>query len=160
MDRNRVFGMKVSEPAETKTQRATRLSWFFDVLMKTLQRRHRKIFRGHLLRLAHHLSLVSAVAVQRNQQGRRQLRRQIEIVVELDLARQRLFACDSVVVIRHIYTVDSPSDCPSAYITSFFHRCRSCLSLCYLSVLCVSVVSAFDKWIHHRPTEDTKFAQS
>src|SRR6185295_5569783 len=66
MNRYRIFGMKVSQPAKTKTQRPTRLSWFFDVLMKTLQRRNREILRRHLLGLAHHLPLVGAVTVQRN----------------------------------------------------------------------------------------------
>src|SRR5262245_31071743 len=52
--------------------------------MKPLQRSDRKSFGRHLLRLAHHLLLVCAVAVQCDQQGSRRRRSGSHIVVKVD----------------------------------------------------------------------------
>src|SRR5215472_3295937 len=63
MQGNGFFGTKIGEPAETETQWTTRLLWILQVLMKTLEGSDREMVRGHQLRLAHHLTLVGAVAV-------------------------------------------------------------------------------------------------
>ena len=63
MNRNRVFRVKVCEPAKAEAQRSAGFFRFLHVLMKTLQRGDSKTLRRQRHRLAHHLSLVGAITV-------------------------------------------------------------------------------------------------
>src|SRR6266550_2624450 len=91
MKRDRLFRVKVSEPAKAEAQRAARLFRFFQVLMKTLQRSDGELLRRHLLRLAHHLPLVCSIAVQGDQQRRGLYCGLVKIVIEFDFSSKTTF---------------------------------------------------------------------
>src|SRR5438552_5267486 len=91
MNRDRFFGMKVCQPAKTKSQRPARLFWFLQVLMRTLQGDDGKIFRGQALSFTHHLTLARTVAMERNQQWSQRLLRKVKIVIEFDFSPERSF---------------------------------------------------------------------
>src|SRR5207253_3795428 len=84
MNGDRFFRMKVRQPAKTETQRPTRLFSFLQMLMRTLQRCDGEAFRRNHSRLAHHLLLVGAVTVQRDEQRRWRRSRMMKIVIEFD----------------------------------------------------------------------------
>src|SRR5688500_12147686 len=89
MNRNGLFTAKIRQPAKPKTQWSTWFPWLFYVLMKTLKRSNRETFRRHQLRLTHHLPLVCAVTVQRDQQRRGPRSSDIQIVIKIDPCRER-----------------------------------------------------------------------
>src|SRR5687768_8074717 len=88
MNGNGLFAAKVRQPAKPEPQWPTWLERLLDVLMEPLQRSDCKTGGRHLLRLAHHLSLVRAVTVQRNQQGRWSSCGDVQIVVKIDPGRE------------------------------------------------------------------------
>lgn len=90
VQRNRVFRVKIRQPAETVTQRPALLFWLPDVLVKALQRSDGEPAGRELPRFAHHLSLVGPVAVQRDEERAGCSGRwSVEIIVELDFGFER-----------------------------------------------------------------------
>src|SRR6185503_940025 len=71
MKRDRFLSAKVCQPAETETHWTTGFTRLSHVLVKPLQRCDSESLRRHQLSFAHHVTLVRAVTVQRNQQRRR-----------------------------------------------------------------------------------------
>ena len=91
--------MEIGQPTEPVTQRPARLSRLFQMLMRPLQRRDRKPLWHTLTRRPQHPALVAPVAMQRDEQRRGRLSRSEEIVIKLDLRRQRALGGGEPVIV-------------------------------------------------------------
>ena len=100
MNGHRFFRMKIREPAKTETKGPASFFRVFQMLVKSLKGSNGVTSGRYLLRFAHHLSFVGAVAVQCDQQRRRTRFSRVEIVIELNLAGKRLVSQVRVVIHR------------------------------------------------------------
>jgi hypothetical protein len=88
MNCHRFFAAKVCQPAKPETKWTTWFSRFFNVLVKSLKRSNSEPLGRHLLRLAHHLTLIGAVTMQCDQQRRWTSRWTVQIVIKIDPGRE------------------------------------------------------------------------
>src|SRR5437764_11994987 len=68
MNGDRFLRAKIRQPSETEAQRSALFFRLFQMLMKALQRSNGETGRSNQPSLAHHLTLIRAVAVQRYEQ--------------------------------------------------------------------------------------------
>src|SRR6266851_3348295 len=157
MNAHRIFGMKVRKPPEPETQRTTRLFRLFQVLMETLQRDNCKAVRRHLCRLAHHLFLVRAIAMQRNEQRRRRPAGGVQIVIDFDLGFESSFYALGSFGAGHLPQAYSRYGTTSDSLShAGIPVRRSLVSL--LCSLCLCGESLLPL-VYHRDTENTEVAQ-
>jgi hypothetical protein len=101
VERDRLFGPEVRQPAEAVAQRPALLTRLLHVLVRPLQRGDGEPF-GHMLpRLPHHPTLVASVPVQRHEQRRRLIMWRPHVVKEPQLRPERKVTLQRLALLNH-----------------------------------------------------------
>src|SRR5437870_12011490 len=84
MNCDRFFRVKIRQPTKPKAQRAALLSWFFQVLMRTLQSCDRKARRRNCSGFTSPVPLAGAIAMKCDEQRRRSSVRYDYVVIKFE----------------------------------------------------------------------------